>query len=105
MVFKQNVVVPVKCIVYLKKNNSIAPGINPGKTARLVKTLLLNFFMALLCAPVVCLAQQDSTIASLQQIPLKYIHAVDNKIDKYSNRITGKTEKTLAKLSKWENKI
>jgi len=52
-----------------------------------------------------CYAQVDSTIESLQKIPAKYISKVDSKIDKYSNRITSKTEKTLAKLSKWENKI
>jgi hypothetical protein len=50
-----------------------------------------------------CEAQADSTfqaLESLQKIPVKYLTAVENKIDKYSNRITGKTEKTLAKLSK-----
>ncbi|MFZ1451105.1 MAG: hypothetical protein WAT20_00285, partial [Ferruginibacter sp.] len=55
-----------------------------------------------------CLAQTDSifqTLQNLQQVPVKYLNAVENKIDKYSNRITGKTEKTLAKLSKWEKKI
>lgn len=49
--------------------------------------------------------QFDSTIESLQKIPLKYLSTIDNKIDKYSSRITGKTEKSLAKLSRWENKI
>ncbi len=55
-----------------------------------------------------CTAQTDSVLKSLenlQKVPVKYLDAVENKIDKYSNRITGKTEKTLAKLSKWENKI
>ena len=55
-----------------------------------------------------CEAQTDSifqTLQNLQKIPVKYLNAVENKIDKYSSRITGKTEKTLAKLSKWENKI
>ncbi len=55
-----------------------------------------------------CEAQTDSifqTLENLQKVPVKYLNAVENKIDKYSNRITGKTEKTLAKLSKWENKI
>lgn len=47
----------------------------------------------------------DSIIQTIQDIPLKYIKQVDQKIDKYSSRITGRTEKTLAKLSKWENKI
>lgn len=52
-----------------------------------------------------CEAQIDSTIEALQQIPVKYINNVENKIDKYSSRITNKTEKTLTKLSRWENKI
>ena len=55
-----------------------------------------------------CEAQTDSifqTIQNLQKVPVKYLNTVENKIDKYSSRITGKTEKTLAKLSRWENKI
>ncbi len=48
---------------------------------------------------------QDSILTNLQQIPQKYIAQVDTKIDKYYNRITNKTEKTLEKLAKWENKI
>lgn len=55
-----------------------------------------------------CVAQTDSifqAIESLQKIPAKYLSGIDNKIDKYSNRITGKTEKTLAKLARWEDKI
>lgn len=53
-------------------------------------------------------AQSDSAlqaIQNLQQVPVKFINNIDNKIDKYSSRITGKTEKTLAKLSRWEEKI
>jgi len=53
-------------------------------------------------------AQTDSifqTLENLQKVPVKYLDAVENKIDKYSNRLTCKTEKTLAKLSRWENKI
>lgn len=55
-----------------------------------------------------CAAQTDSVfqaLENLQKVPVKYLDAVENKIDKYSKRISGKTEKTLAKLSKWENKI
>jgi len=52
-----------------------------------------------------CEAQTDSVIQTLKELPLKYINQFDSKIDKYSNRITSKTEKTLTKLSKWENKI
>ena len=68
--------------------------------SKLILTLL--FVTGIACN---CYAQVDSTIESLQKIPAKYISKVDSKIDKYSNRITSKTEKTLAKLSKWENKI
>ena len=50
-------------------------------------------------------AQSDSTITALQNIPVKYIEIIDKKISTYSSRITNKTEKTLEKLSKWENKI
>ena len=47
----------------------------------------------------------DSTLESLQQIPAKYITGIDKKVDLYTSRITSKTEKTLTKLSRWENKI
>src|SRR6187551_1173397 len=50
-------------------------------------------------------AQVDSTIETLQQIPLKYISAIDSKVDRYSQQITSKTKKTLEKLSRWESKI
>lgn len=55
-----------------------------------------------------CAAQTDSVfqaLENLQKVPAKYLSQIDSKIDKYSNRITGKTEKTLEKLSRWENKI
>ncbi|MBS1731879.1 MAG: hypothetical protein JST02_01160, partial [Bacteroidetes bacterium] len=51
------------------------------------------------------LRKADTVIAKIEDIPARYIKQVDNKISKYSSRITGKTEKTLAKLAKWENKI
>ena len=50
-------------------------------------------------------AQTDSTLQSLQQLPTKYLGQVENKVDKYSSRITTKTERTLTKLSRWEDKI
>lgn len=71
---------------------------------------LTRLFIAFLifCSSQYCEAQADSifqALENLQKVPVKYLNTVENKIDKYSNRITGKTEKTLAKLSKWENKI
>src|SRR6478735_8330156 len=69
----------------------------------IIKRTLLS--LAILVACYHCQAQFDSTIESLQKIPAKYFDKIENKIDKYSNRITGKTVKTLTKLSRWEKKI
>jgi hypothetical protein len=52
-----------------------------------------------------CVAQADTALQQIQELPKKYITAIDTKIDKYQHRITNKTEKTLSKLAKWENKI
>ncbi|MCB0709212.1 MAG: hypothetical protein KDC15_07455 [Chitinophagaceae bacterium] len=71
-----------------------------------IKWLFITFLAV--CIFQNCIAQVDSvfqTLETLQKIPVKYINTIENKIDKYSSRITGKTEKTLAKLSRWENKI
>jgi len=65
----------------------------------------LYIIVLLLTACLTSKAQTDSTLQQLQQVPLKYIKQVDKKIDQYNSRITSKTEKTLTKLSKWENKI
>lgn len=68
----------------------------------------LYIIILIICFSQYCEAQTDSifqTLENLQKVPVKYLNIVENKIDKYSNRITGKTERTLAKLSKWENKI
>ena len=72
--------------------------------------LLPIFCIAMLLCPATSVVAQkvDSTLADLeklQQIPLKYISTIDNKIDLYSKRVIDKTEKTLTKLSKWEDKI
>ncbi|MGG9963499.1 hypothetical protein [Ferruginibacter sp. SUN106] len=63
--------------------------------------MLLYFLICCFCST----AKSVAVLQSLQQVPLKYIHQVDKKIDQYTNRINNKTEKTLTKLSKWENKI
>jgi hypothetical protein len=72
----------------------------------------LSSFMFILFAITICsvdcYGQKDtntSTIPNISQVPLKFIKQTNDKIDKYSNRITSKTEKTLEKLTKWENKI
>jgi hypothetical protein len=64
------------------------------------------YIVVLFCiAACCCQAQVDSTLQSVQDIPSKYFSIVNKKIDKYSDRLTNKTEKTLIKLSRWENKI
>lgn len=63
------------------------------------------FILASLFSFSICEAQIDSTLESLQKIPAKYLSKIENKIDRYSNRLTTKTEKTLSKLSRWEDKI
>lgn len=51
----------------------------------------------------ICFSQRDST--SLENIPLKFITNSSKKIQNYSNAVSSKTDKTLSKLIKWENKI
>jgi hypothetical protein len=50
-------------------------------------------------------AQADSLIYTLQNIPKKYLTQIDDKLDKYTSRVSNKTEKTLTKLARWETKI
>ncbi len=64
-----------------------------------------QLILAILLLPILCKSQSDSAFRSLQNVPIKYFSAIDKKIDKYSTRINSKTEKTLAKLSRWEKKI
>lgn len=59
----------------------------------------------LIFQPRLSYAQKDSIVPNIKKIPTKYLKEVNNKVDKYSNRISSKTENTLVKLSKWENKI
>lgn len=47
----------------------------------------------------------NNNLQQLQKIPLKAITKVATKIDKYNKRVITKTEKTLTKLSRWENKL
>ena len=74
----------------------------------MLKLLPIFCIITVLCYSTAVAQKVDSTLATLenlQQIPLKYINAIHSKIDLYSNRVFNKTEKTLTKLSKWENKI
>ena len=47
----------------------------------------------------------DSSIASLAKLGPRYMEAISSKTDKYYTQVTGKTEKTLERLAKWESKI
>jgi len=64
-------------------------------------------FVAFMLSACLCHAQTKPSPPTTLQMPTinKYISQVNNKIDKYQHRLTGKTEKTLTKLAKWENKI
>ena len=70
---------------------------------KISKAIFLIFTVITLTS--ICFGQTDTSIHSLSKFPKKYLQEVNNKVDKYSNRITFKTEKTLTKLSKWENNI
>lgn len=70
-----------------------------------MRTKTLQFLFVLLLPLCKLFAQADSTHAALQQLPVKYFRDTENKINKYSNRISTKTEKTLTKLCKWETKV
>ncbi len=61
--------------------------------------------LAMLLISKFSIAQTDSSLAKLQQLPNKYFAQVAKKIDKYSNRLTSKTEKTLTKLAHWETRL
>lgn len=55
----------------------------------------------LLCRQAVYAQPADSTGA----LPARYLQTVSEKTDKYYNQLSSKTEKTLGKLARWENKI
>jgi hypothetical protein len=70
---------------------------------RILKTIITILLLTL--KTVFCYGQQDSIIPSITKVPLKFIKQTNDKIEKYSNRLTSKTEKTLEKLAKFENRI
>jgi hypothetical protein len=63
--------------------------------------VLLFIFSSVPAQSKLVVSVNDSSIS----LPPNYLRQVKSKVDKYHHRITGKTEKTLAKLAKWENKI
>lgn len=51
------------------------------------------------------IAKADTLFNTLEELPGKYLNNINTKIDKYTSRVSSKTEKTLTKLAKWETKI
>ncbi len=70
---------------------------------RIFKIIVIHLLLTLQI--VFCYGQQDSIIHTITEVPIKFLKQTNEKIDKYTSRITSKTGKTLTKLSKWENKI
>lgn len=78
----------------------------------MIRQLLIAILM---CTAITSAAQKDSTVYvvakadtllnTLENIPTKYLNNINTKLDKYTSRVSGKTEKTLTKLAKWETKI
>jgi hypothetical protein len=65
----------------------------------------LLLILLLLSAGFTSQAQTDSLLQAIQNLPQRYLSNIENKVDKYSSRITSKTERTLFKLARWEEKI
>ena len=65
----------------------------------------LGMLLLLITAFCSSIAQTDSALQTLEKFPKKYFDVTEKKVNQYTERITGKTEKTLTKLSRWENKI
>jgi hypothetical protein len=66
------------------------------------------FLFALTLHSAYSFGQKDTnttTIPNITEVPLKFIKNTNKKIDKYSNRLSNKMEKTLEKLTKFEAKI
>lgn len=65
----------------------------------------IHFIFLLLLGSVSWAQEQDSIDFDLKMVPDKFISEIDKKIKKYDAAITGKTERALTKLSRWETKI
>lgn len=70
-----------------------------------VKEMVFILFVCLSASYTAVSQGLTDTAFSMRQVPEKYLTRINGKIAKYQNRIASKTEKTLIKLSRWENKI
>jgi len=66
--------------------------------------LITNYFCPLKLCAITKAQAIDSTLNNLQQIPSRYSNGIDKEINQYCNCIASKTEKTLTKLRRGENK-
>ena len=64
----------------------------------------LSFIVLSLIACLHVHAQSD-TAATVTQLSNKYFSTINKKVDRYQERLTSKTEKTLTKLCHWETKV
>lgn len=78
------------------KNNSIA-------LALLLSIILLS--PSWLPGQTVNTSTDSLSPSTISKLPAKYVETIAAKADKYYSQITGKTEKTLEHLAKWEAKI
>jgi hypothetical protein len=78
------------------------------------KMLLMGFakitsiLLAFILLSVLSYGQKDSTIPAIPnitEVPLKFIKNTNDKIEKYSDRLSSKTVGALEKLAKFENRI
>lgn len=67
-----------------------------------LKLIFIIFFIYPLCN---VSAQTDTSFALSQKLSQKYFTQTSGKINRYTKRVTDKTEKTLTKLCRWESKI
>jgi len=58
-----------------------------------------------LLVPILCQAQLDNTVTSLQKFPEKYISKVSNKVDEVDKKLSKQTLKLLKKFKKQEAKL
>jgi hypothetical protein len=88
------------CVVYNAQFACFIPTTN-------IPVLKLIAIIFLLLSGTSACAQKniDNTLDNLQQLPKKYLTGINKKVSQYTSRITTKTEKTLTKLSRWENRI
>lgn len=68
-----------------------------------IRLFIVAFFI--LCTNNIIAQPLADSAFALTKIPINYASQLNKKIEKYNERITSKTEKTLTRLSRWENKI